>query len=452
MDMKHGKLLQIYGLVVDVEFEDYTPAIFNLLITVKNSIQYSFEVSEHIGNNVVRCIAMISSKGLKRGDIVYDTGAPIKIAAGTQALGRVIDAMGDVLDGKPKPAGDTFAIRQPAPDFFQLTQDQQILYTGIKVIDLFTPYVKGGKIGFFGGAGVGKTLIITELIHNIAMKYNGYSVFIGAGERTREGLELYETLLNNNILNSVSLVFGQMCDTPAKRSIVAHTGLTIAEQLMKSGKDILLFIDNTFRVIQAGAELSVLLGKTPSAGGYQPTLATEIGNFQDRITSTYEGSITSIQSIYVPADDLNDPASSNLLSHLQCQVVLDRVRASKGQYPSVDPLASSSQYLTRKIVGDIHYETALRAIECLKKYEDLKNIIAIFGLEDLSPAQQKDVLRARLLNNFLSQPMFSASKFTGNPGVFVDIQDTIQGMIKILDGLCDHMPINSVYMIGALSI
>jgi len=454
--MNSGIITEINGLIVDFEFKDKLPKILNLLICKKNKIEYKFEVQMHIGNSIVRCICFSATTGLSRGDIAVDTNKPLQVNTGDEVKGRVLDTIGNILDNQIKLKNkDLSSIYQEPCSFEELSTECSIIETGIKAIDLFTPYIKGGKIGFFGGAGVGKTVLITELIHNIAMKGNGYSVFIGSGERTREGLELYQSMIDSGVINledlsksNATILFGGMSKTPLERARVVEAGLSVASHFSQN-RDVLLFIDNVFRFIQANTEISTLLGRIPSSVGYPPNLATMVGEIQDRITYTKKGSITSIQAIYVPADDLSDPAPQTLATHLTSQVVLSREIAASGIYPAIDPISSFSQELQASIVGDLHYEVALNAKKLINEYNNLKSIIAIFGMDDLTSEQKLIVNRARKILNFLSQPMFTAEKFTGKKGKFVPINDTIKSVKKILDGLYDNTNENKFYMIGS---
>ncbi len=456
-----GKIIKIQGLVVDIEFSkiEELPDIYNALTMLKNDKKYVFEVLQHLGSKIVRCVSMMSIAGLKRGDLVINTKNPLKAKVGNCVLGRVVDALCEPLDNRDEiDDRKNLPIHRAAPSYKNLSIITNILPTGIKAIDLFTPYTKGRKIGFFGGAGVGKTVIITELIRNIAVMHEGYSVFIGAGERVREGLDLYESMVDSGVIDlegddsKVAVVLGQMCEPPGQRNRVVHTGLTIAENFAEDQKkDVLLFIDNVFRFIQAGSEISTLLGRTSSSMGYQPTLLNEIGAVQDRIASTKNGSITSVQAVYVPADDFTDPAPVAIFKHLNCQVVLNRKIAASGIFPAIDPLMSSSNEFSPSIVGEEHYNIANKAKQILQEYEELKSIIAIFGTEDLSYEQKHLLKIAERLRNFLSQPMFTAEKFTGKPGKLVTIQQTIEGVSEILCGSLNHIDEHNFYMIGDIS-
>ena len=457
-----GKIKQIIGAVVDVAFEGQLPEIYTALEVMKDSPRSRssetgkekivLEVEQHIGSGVVRTIAMSSTDGLKRGDEVVNTEKFISTPVGEETLGRIFNVIGEPVDNKPlSDKVEREPIHKPAPDFVDQSTKAEILETGIKVIDLICPIVKGGKVGMFGGAGVGKTVVITELIHNIASEHGGYSVFAGVGERTREGNDLYHEMKDSGVINKVSMVFGQMNEPPGARARVALTALTIAENFRDAhGQDVLLFIDNIFRFTQAGSEVSTLLGRMPSAVGYQPTLATEMGELQERITSTKKGSITSIQAVYVPADDLTDPAPATTFSHLDSTVTLARSLASLGIYPAVDPLDSSSIILDPKIVGEEHYNTARGIQKILQKYRDLQDIIAILGMDELSDEDKLIVTRARKIQKFLSQPFFVAEAFTGTPGKYVKLKDTIKGFKAILDGKYDNANENDFYMKGAI--
>lgn len=439
-----GKLIQIIGPVVDVRFKkDALPALNHAITIDKGTESLTVEVAQHVGDDVVRCISMGSTDGLVRGMIANDTGAPISVPVGRAVLGRMFNVLGETIDGLG-PVGDD-VLRSPihrlAPTFKQQQTTAEILETGIKVIDLLCPYAKGGKIGLFGGAGVGKTVVMQELIHNIAKQHGGLSVVAGVGERTREGNDLYHEMKDSNVLDKTVLVYGQMNESPGARMRVALSGLTMAEHYRDvDGQDVLLFIDNIFRFTQAGSEVSALLGRMPSAVGYQPTLATEMGQLQERITSTKEGSITSVQAIYVPADDLTDPAPATTFAHLDATTVLSRKIAELGIYPAVDPLDSTSRILTPEILGAEHYDCAQRVKEILQKYKQLQDIIAILGMEELSEEDKLSVSRARRVQRFLSQPFHVAEQFTGIPGVLVDIKDTIRGFNMIIDGELDHLP------------
>ena len=438
-----GYVSQVMGPVVDVKFDEGTlPAINNALVIKNGEKSLIVEVAQHIGDNVVRCIAMASTDGLKRHTEVLDTGKSISVPVGRDTLGRIFNVLGDTVDnGVPVDTEERWAIHRSAPSFDELSTSKEILETGIKVIDLICPYSKGGKIGLFGGAGVGKTVLIMELINNIAKQHGGLSVFTGVGERTREGNDLYNEMKQSGVLGNTALVYGQMNEPPGARMRVALSGLTMAEYFRdKEGQDVLLFIDNIFRFTQAGSEVSALLGRMPSAVGYQPTLATEMGALQERITSTKTGSITSVQAVYVPADDLTDPAPATTFAYLDAKTVLSRKIAELGIYPAVDPLESSSRILDPTVVGKEHYETALRVKEILQKNAALQDIIAILGMEELSEEDKLVVHRARRVMRYLSQPFHVAEQFTGRPGVYVDIKDTIKGFNMIIDGELDKYP------------
>ncbi|UWD35157.1 F0F1 ATP synthase subunit beta [Mycoplasma cottewii] len=437
-----GKIVQVMGPVVDVKFsENNIPMIYDALVVDNNGVKLVLEVEQSIGDEIVRTIAMGPTDGLTRGLEVKNTGKPIQAPVGDVVLGRMFNVLGDAIDEKPDVEGERLPIHRDAPSYDELVTTTEILETGIKVIDLMIPFSKGGKVGLFGGAGVGKTVLIQELINNIAKAHNGVSVFAGVGERTREGNDLYYEFIEAGVLDKTSLVFGQMNEPPGARMRVALTGLTMAEYFRdKKNMDVLLFIDNIFRFTQAGAEVSALLGRMPSAVGYQPTLSTEMGSLQERITSTKNGSITSVQAVYVPADDLTDPAPATTFTHLDARIVLDRSIASLGIYPAVDPLASSSRMLDPEIVGLDHYQTALGVQETLQKYRDLQSIIAILGMDELSEEDKLVVQRARKIRNFLSQSFFVGEKFTGRAGVFVKVADTVRSFKSILDGEVDNIP------------
>ncbi len=456
-----GIIKQIIGAVVDVEFNEKIPDIYTALEIIHSTNQESskkddkkivLEVQQHIGSGVVRTIAMASTDGLKRGEKVVNTGAPISTPVGEKTLGRIFNVTGDPVDNKPAPKTETrYPIHREPPEFIEQSTKTEILETGIKVIDLICPIVKGGKVGMFGGAGVGKTVVITELIHNIASEHGGYSVFAGIGERSREGNDLYHEMKTSGVIDKVAMVFGQMNEPPGARARVGLTGLSIAEYFRdEQNKDVLLFIDNIFRFTQAGSEVSTLLGRMPSAVGYQPTLATEMGELQERITSTKKGSITSIQAVYVPADDLTDPAPATTFSHLDSTVVLARSLASLGIYPAVDPLDSSSTILDPQIVGVKHYETARGVQKVLQKYKDLQDIIAILGMDELSDEDKITVSRARKIQKFLSQPFFVAEIFTGHKGQYVKLEDTVKSFKEILEGKYDNINENDFYMKGSI--
>lgn len=451
--MKTGIIKKIIGPVVDVEFEGEVPSIYNAL-TVKNDQDKKvvLEVEQHIGGGIVRSVAMDSTDGLARGMEVSDTGAPISVPVGKDTLGRIFNVLGETIDeGKTIETTLRSSIHRKAPNFISQSTKVEILETGIKVIDLICPVLKGGKVGLFGGAGVGKTVVIQELIHNIASNHGGYSVFAGVGERTREGNDLYHEMKDSKVLDKVAMVFGQMNEPPGARLRVALSGLTIAEHFRdQENKDVLFFIDNIFRFTQAGSEVSALLGRIPSAVGYQPTLGTEMGNLQERITSTDKGSVTSVQAVYVPADDLTDPAPATTFSHLDSTVVLNRSLSEIGIYPAVDPLDSSSTILDPNIVGKDHYEVAREVQRVLQRYKDLQDIIAILGMEELSDKDKELVTRARKIQKFLSQPFFVAEQFTGTPGVYVPLSETIRSFKEILEGKHDDKSESDFYMKGSI--
>ena len=438
-----GSVLQVMGPVVDVCFEEGSlPSIYNALTMQNGDKTLTVEVAQHIGDNTARCIAMSSTDGLKRGTPVTDTGETITVPVGRKTLGRIFNVLGDTVDNQPfDDKVERWNIHRAAPSYSELSTATEILETGIKVIDLLCPYQKGGKIGLFGGAGVGKTVLIQELITNIATEHGGYSVFTGVGERTREGNDLYYEMMESGVIEKTAMVFGQMNEPPGARMRVGLTGLTMAEYFRdKGGKDVLLFIDNIFRFTQAGSEVSALLGRMPSAVGYQPTLQTEMGALQERITSTKNGSITSVQAVYVPADDLTDPAPATTFAHLDAKVVLSRAITQLGIYPAVDPLDSSSRMLDPNIVGEEHYKVARGVQEVLQKYKELQDIIAMLGMEELSEEDKLTVARARKIQRFLSQPFFVATQFTGYEGRYVPINETIQGFKEILEGKHDDIP------------
>ncbi len=447
-----GVVKQVIGVVVDVYFADNLPEIYNALKLELNGQPLILEVEQQIGSNVVRTIAMGSTDGLKRGETVTDTGGPISVPVGTETLGRIFDVLGNVIDGgQAVKTEQKYSIHRSAPQFIDQSNSTEILETGIKVIDLICPVVKGGKVGMFGGAGVGKTVIIMELIHNIASEHGGYSVFAGVGERTREGNDLYHEMKDSGVIDKVAMVFGQMNEPPGARARVALSGLSLAEYFRdEKHQNVLFFVDNIFRFTQAGSEVSALLGRMPSAVGYQPTLASEMGELQERITSTKNGSITSIQAVYVPADDLTDPAPATTFGHLDSTVVLSRSLSELGIYPAVDPLDSSSIILDPKIVGQEHYETARGVQKILQRYKDLQDIIAILGMEELSPEDKLIVSRARKIQKFLSQPFFVAETFTGRSGKYVKLADTVRGFKEILDGKHDDQSEDYFYMKGAI--
>ncbi len=451
-----GKIIQVLGPVVDMEFESYLPAIFEALdINFEiNGVQKSLvlEVAAHLGGNRVRAIAMDMTEGLVRNQVVKARGKMIEVPVGEEVLGRIFNVVGESIDNlEPLKPSLTWPIHRKAPSFEQQSTKTEMFETGIKVIDLLAPYSKGGKVGLFGGAGVGKTVIIMELIHNVAYKHNGYSVFAGVGERTREGNDLYFEMKEGGVLDKVALCYGQMNEPPGARNRIAFTGLTMAEYFRdEKGLDVLMFIDNIFRYAQSGAEMSALLGRIPSAVGYQPTLAGEMGKLQERIASTKNGSITSVQAVYVPADDLTDPAPASVFAHLDATTVLNRKIAEKGIYPAVDPLDSTSRILSPQMIGEKHYEIATGIQQVLQKYKDLQDIIAILGLDELSEEDKKTVERARKIEKFLSQPFFVAEVFTGSPGKYVTLQETLDGFGGILEGKYDHIPENAFYMVGSI--
>ncbi len=451
-----GKIIQVLGPVVDVEFESYLPAIFEALdINFEvNGTQKALvlEVAAHLGGNRVRAIAMDMTEGLVRNQAVKARGKMIEVPVGEEVLGRIFNVVGESIDNlEPLKPSLTWPIHRKAPSFEQQSTKIEMFETGIKVIDLLAPYSKGGKVGLFGGAGVGKTVIIMELIHNVAYKHNGYSVFAGVGERTREGNDLYFEMKEGGVLDKVALCYGQMNEPPGARNRIAFTGLTMAEYFRdEKGLDVLMFIDNIFRYAQSGAEMSALLGRIPSAVGYQPTLAGEMGKLQERIASTKNGSITSVQAVYVPADDLTDPAPASVFAHLDATTVLNRKIAEKGIYPAVDPLDSTSRILSPQMIGEKHYEIATGIQQVLQKYKDLQDIIAILGLDELSEEDKKTVERARKIEKFLSQPFFVAEVFTGSPGKYVTLQETLEGFGGILEGKYDHIPENAFYMVGSI--
>ena len=452
--MNKGTISQIIGVVIDVKFETgKLPAIYNALeLKTSKGEKIVLEVQQHRGGDVVRTVSMSTTDGLERGMEVVDTGAPITVPVGAVTLGRMFNVVGDVIDNKPAvKAEKSYPIHRSAPTFKEQSTKYEILETGIKVIDLICPFLKGGKIGLFGGAGVGKTVVIQELIRNIAQEHGGYSMFAGVGERSREGNDLYREMKESGVLDKTALVFGQMNEPPGARARVALTALAMAEYFRdEEGRDLLLFVDNIFRFTQAGSELSALLGRMPSAVGYQPTLASEMGALQERITSTAKGSITSVQAVYVPADDLTDPAPATTFAHLDSTVVLNRSLSELGIYPAVDPLDSSSTMLDPNIVGEEHYRTALEVQKVLQRYKDLQDIIAILGMEELSEEDRLLVTRARKIQKFLSQPFFVAEVFTGSPGKYVRLADTVRGFREILDGKHDHKSEQSFYMKGGI--
>ena len=455
---KKGKITQIIGAVVDVNFESELPEIYTALEVNNSGNKLILEVAQHLGENDVRTIAMDATEGLKRGDEVINTGAPISVPVGPETLGRIINVVGESIDEKGEvKTKEKWPIHRAAPKFTDQATETEQLVTGIKVIDLLAPYAKGGKIGLFGGAGVGKTVTIMELINNIAKAHGGFSVFAGVGERTREGNDLYHEMIESGVIKTdgkgskAALVYGQMNEPPGARARVALTGLTVAEYFRdKEGQDVLFFVDNIFRFTQAGSEVSALLGRIPSAVGYQPTLATDMGNLQERITSTDKGSITSVQAIYVPADDLTDPAPATSFSHLDATTVLSRQIAEIGIYPAVDPLDSTSRILDPRVVGEEHYRVARDVQKILQAYKSLQDIIAILGMDELSEEDKLTVARARKIQRFLSQPFFVAEVFTGSPGKLVDLNDTIKGFDAICKGEYDHLPEAAFYMVGGI--
>jgi F-type H+-transporting ATPase subunit beta len=452
-----GRIIEIKGVVLDAVFPDRLPEIYTALrIDVPEpdgtTRALIAEVQQHLGDDRVRAVAMDSTDGLSRGSICFDTGAPISVPVGAPTLGRLWNVTGDPIDEQgPTPEGvERWPIHRDPPTFRDLSPKVEIFETGIKVIDLIAPYVKGGKIGLFGGAGVGKTVLIQELIHNVAMQHGGVSVFAGVGERTREGNDLWLEMNESGVIDKVSLVYGQMNEPPGARLRVGLSGLTMAEYFREEGQDVLLFIDNIFRFVQAGSEVSALLGRMPSAVGYQPTLATEMGQLQERITSTRSGSVTSVQAIYVPADDLTDPAPANTFAHLDSTTVLERSIVEKGIYPAVDPLKSTSRALQPGIVSDEHYEVATTVQQILQRYADLQDIIAILGMDELTDEDKLVVARARRIERFLSQPNFVAEQFTGTPGKYVKLEDTIRSFREILEGRHDELPESAFYMVGTI--
>ena len=448
-----GKIVQVSGPVVDVEFEgSYLPAIKDALYVIQDGKKKTMEVSQHIGNNVVRCIMLAASEGLCKDMEVTATGSGISVPVGEKTLGRLFNVLGDTLDnGEKLDEEEHWCIHRNPPTFAEQSPVVEMLQTGIKVIDLLAPYAKGGKIGLFGGAGVGKTVLIQELIRNIATEHGGYSVFTGVGERTREGNDLYHEMMDSGVIEKTTMVFGQMNEPPGARMRVAETGLTMAEYFRDQEKqNVLLFIDNIFRYVQAGSEVSALLGRMPSAVGYQPTLANEVGALQERITSTKNGSITSVQAVYVPADDLTDPAPATTFAHLDATTVLSRAISEQGIYPAVDPLESSSRILEPDIVGEEHYEVARRVEEALQRYKELQDIIAILGMEELDEEDKITVYRARKIQKFLSQPFNVAETFTGIPGKYVPVKETIRGFKAILDGEMDEYPEQAFLMVGTI--
>jgi len=455
---KNGKITQIIGAVVDVRFESDLPEIYTALEVSNQGNKLVLEVAQHLGEGGVRTIAMDSTEGLKRGDVVVNTGAPISVPVGPETLGRIINVIGEPIDDRGAvKTKEKWSIHRQAPKFTDQATETEMLVTGIKVIDLLAPYAKGGKVGLFGGAGVGKTVTIMELINNVAKAHGGFSVFAGVGERTREGNDLYHEMIESGVIkpdgpgSKAALVYGQMNEPPGARARVALTGLTLAEYFRdQEGQDVLLFIDNIFRFTQAGSEVSALLGRIPSAVGYQPTLATDMGNLQERITSTSKGSITSVQAIYVPADDLTDPAPATSFAHLDATTVLSRQIAELGIYPAVDPLDSTSRILDPRIVGEDHYRVAREVQKILQAYKSLQDIIAILGMDELSEEDKLTVARARKIMRFLSQPFFVAEVFTGSPGKLVDLESTIKGFDAICKGDYDHLPESAFYMVGPI--
>jgi F-type H+/Na+-transporting ATPase subunit beta len=453
-----GRITQVIGAVVDVQFEGALPAILNALETKNQGQRLVLEVAQHLGESTVRTIAMDTAEGLVRGQEVSDTGVPIMVPVGVGTLGRIMNVIGEPVDeaGPIKSEGNR-AIHQPAPAYTEQSTESEILVTGIKVVDLLAPYAKGGKIGLFGGAGVGKTVLIQELINNVAKAHGGYSVFAGVGERTREGNDLYHEFIESGVNkkgggegSKCALVYGQMNEPPGARARVGLTGLTVAEHFRDQGQDVLFFVDNIFRFTQAGSEVSALLGRIPSAVGYQPTLGTDMGALQERITTTTKGSITSIQAIYVPADDYTDPAPATTFAHLDATTNLDRAISEKGIYPAVNPLDSTSRMLSPLIVGEEHYQTARLVQQILQRYKSLQDIIAILGMDELSEEDKVTVARARKIERFLSQPFFVAEVFTGSPGKFVDLADTIKGFRGLCEGKYDHLPEQAFYMVGTI--
>ena len=458
-----GHVTQVIGAVVDVHFEGHLPRILNALETKNQGNRLVLEVAQHLGESTVRTVAMDTSEGLVRGQEVIDTGQPIAVPVGDGTLGRIINVIGDPVDeAGPVPHKEQRPIHQPAPPFVDQSTEAEILITGIKVVDLLAPYAKGGKVGLFGGAGVGKTVIIMELINNVAKAHGGYSVFAGVGERTREGNDLYHEMIESGVDkdpkknngsaegSKCALVYGQMNEPPGARARVGLSGLTVAEYFRDQGQDVLFFVDNIFRFTQAGSEVSALLGRIPSAVGYQPTLATDMGALQERITTTTKGSITSVQAIYVPADDLTDPAPATSFAHLDATTVLSRSIAEKGIYPAVDPLDSTSRMLSPMIVGEEHYAVARQVQQILQRYKSLQDIIAILGMDELSEEDKLTVARARKIERFLSQPFHVAEVFTGAPGVFVELADTIRGFKGLCEGKYDHLPEAAFYMVGTI--
>ena len=458
MENKFGKIAQVIGAVVDVKFDNDLPEILTALECDNNGLRVVLEVAQHLGENTVRTIAMDTTEGLKRGDKVINTGTPITVPVGPETLGRIINVIGEPIDQRgPLKTKEKWPIHRAAPAYVEQSTETEVLVTGIKVVDLLAPYSRGGKIGLFGGAGVGKTVLIMELINNVAKAHGGYSVFAGVGERTREGNDLYHEMIESGVIKTdgpgskAALVYGQMNEPPGARARVALSGLTLAEYFRdKEGQDVLFFVDNIFRFTQAGSEVSALLGRIPSAVGYQPTLATDMGNLQERITTTSKGSITSVQAIYVPADDLTDPAPATSFAHLDATTVLSRQIAELGIYPAVDPLDSTSRILDPRIVGEEHYRVAREVQKILQNYKSLQDIIAILGMDELSEEDKLVVSRARKIQRFLSQPFFVAEVFTGSPGKLVDLQSTIKGFDAICKGQYDHLPESAFYMVGTI--
>jgi len=457
-DKAMGKVARVIGAVVDVKFEDHLPKILDALEVDNQGNRLVLEVAQHLGENTVRTIAMDSSEGLVRGLPVTDTGEPISVPVGEETLGRIMNVIGEPVDeGGPIKTAQRRAIHQDAPPFVEQSTEAEILITGIKVVDLLAPYAKGGKVGLFGGAGVGKTVIIMELINNIAKAHGGYSVFAGVGERTREGNDLYHEMIESGVNKAgggkgskAALIYGQMNEPPGARMRVGLAGLTVAEHFRDQGQDVLFFVDNIFRFTQAGSEVSALLGRIPSAVGYQPTLATDMGALQERITTTTKGSVTSVQAIYVPADDLTDPAPATSFAHLDATTVLSRAISEKGIYPAVDPLDSTSRMLDPRVIGEEHYGVARRVQETLQRYKALQDIIAILGMDELSEEDKLSVARARKIERFLSQPFFVAEVFTGTPGKLVELEDTIKGFKGLVEGDYDHLPEAAFYMVGTI--
>jgi F-type H+-transporting ATPase subunit beta len=448
-----GKIVQVIGPVVDVYFEEGgMPALKNALTTKVDNRTVTLEVAQHVGLGRVRAIALQDTTGLSRGQEVEDVGSPVMVPVGEKALGRLFNVVGEPIDGKEAPKDAPRAsIHRDAPPFNEQSTKAEVFETGIKSIDLLAPFIRGGKVGLFGGAGVGKTVLMQELIHNVASEHSGYSVFAGVGERVREGNDLYHEMKESGVIDKLAMVFGQMNEVPGARARIALSGLTMAEHFRdQMGKDVLFFVDNIFRFVQAGSEVSSLLGRVPSAVGYQPTLAEEMGQLQERITSTKKGSITSVQAIYVPADDLTDPAPATTFAHLDSTIVLTRALASLGIFPAVDPLESSSTALSPDIVGEEHYKTALEVKQVLQRYKDLQDIIAILGIEELSDEDKTLVYRARKIQRFLSQPVHVAEVFSGIPGVYVPVEDTVRSFREILDGKHDDKPENAFYMKGSI--